>query len=70
MSRIRYAISISDDYDLTAVARYLPSGYEATILPSGRIVLEGKDDAGWTMDDYVLPRLGSGNYWFTEVAGL
>ncbi len=30
-------------------------------------VIEGKDDAGWTLDGYVIPRLGSGNYPAVEI---
>lgn len=51
------------------VARYLPSNYEIVdlifpdiaeqILPE-IVVIQGTDVAGWTLDDYVIPRLASG----------
>lgn len=31
------------------------------------VVIEGRDDAGWTLDGYVLPRLASGNIWGEEI---
>ena len=46
------------------VGRYLPSNYRVVYAVSrdGRleVVISGRDDAGWTMDDYVIPRLASG----------
>lgn len=58
--------------DERVVAKYLPDNYkvdgvvDATALdgldfpyPQG-IVISGRDVAGWTLDDYVLPRLASG----------
>jgi hypothetical protein len=30
-------------------------------------VIEGRDNAGWTLDDYVLPRLASGLYFGKEI---
>jgi hypothetical protein len=46
------------------VAAYMPSGY-AVIgegMEDGRTfyVIGGYDSAGWTLDGYVIPRLGSG----------
>jgi hypothetical protein len=46
------------------VAAYLPTGY--AVIGEGLrddrsfIVIGGYDDAGWTLDDYVIPRLASG----------
>jgi hypothetical protein len=45
--------------NLDLVKRYLPSNYQATEGPDG-IVIEGSDNAGWTLDGYVIPRLASG----------
>lgn len=51
------------------VARYLPDNYEVTgILPvdpgaygeGPSVIVTGEDYAGWTAEDYVLPRLASG----------
>lgn len=48
--------------------RYLPDNY--TILGDlndGRLVIHGEDVAGWTLDDYVIPRLASWSMLATEV---
>lgn len=48
---------------LETVRRYLPSNYEAEYWPNTDvIIIKGEDVAGWTMDDYVIPRLASGLY--------
>jgi hypothetical protein len=45
----------------STVARFLPSNYEVIAEhPSGVVTIQGTDSAGWTMEDYVLPRLASG----------
>lgn len=54
------------------VAQYLPANYEVAGSfhdPDGRPVVqvEGNDVAGWTVEDYVAPRLGSGLMAATEV---
>lgn len=45
-----------------AVADYLPSNYKVLYEDSNGqgILIGGEDDHGWTLDDYVIPRLGSG----------
>lgn len=53
---------------LDTVARYLPSNYEATAGPDGAVIVTGHDEAGWTLDSYVLPRLASGLMWGREIA--
>jgi hypothetical protein len=63
---IRYALIYTAD-DM-AVAAYLPANYsviwqgwdEATDPSRSVVVISGTDVAGWTLDDYVLPRLASG----------
>lgn len=55
---------------LTRIAAYLPSGWRVDPRPmgpldnSGRVefwaVITGEDFAGWTLEDYVMPRLASG----------
>lgn len=57
-----------------AVAAYLPRNYRVVgevngVQPEFRsgILIEGQDDAGWTLQEYVLPRLASGNYWGREL---
>ena len=51
------------------VAQYLPSNYKVIHTdPNGMgILIAGEDDHGWTMDDYVLPRLASGLIVANEV---
>ena len=64
---LRIAIIESDRDSLSTVQRYLPSNYEATSLVDGAIVIYGTDNAGWTMDGYVIPRLASGNIYAKEL---
>lgn len=46
---------------LDRIRSYLPSNFTATYCPTeGHIRIEGYDRAGWTLDDYVIPRLASG----------
>ena len=45
--------------DLNTVSDYLPPNYTAAQLGEV-VVIVGKDDHGWTLDGYVIPRLGSG----------
>lgn len=42
------------------VAAYLPSNYKVVDTIDDRVVIEGEDAAGWTLHDYVIPRLASG----------
>ena len=61
----------SSSLSLDLVQRYLPSNYEATeeITEDGEEVIQirGRDDSGWTMDGYVIPRLASANVYAVEV---
>lgn len=50
-----------------AIARYLPSNYQVLGGDDETTLIGGHDDAGWTLDDYVLPRLASGLYFGAEV---
>jgi hypothetical protein len=56
-----------------AVAPYLPSNYRIVDSDVGAdaagdtTVIEGRDDAGWTLDGYVLPRLASGLIFGEEI---
>ena len=45
---------------LEQVQRYLPANYEAFVGETGAIIIQGHDNAGWTLDGYVIPRLASG----------
>lgn len=60
-SIFRYAVVIGDP---ERVGAYLPGNYKVvgTFSNKGRVysVVAGFDNAGWTLDGYVLPRLMSG----------
>ena len=62
MSKIRKAVVGRHNGRPTAetVAAYLPHNYKITATTKDQIVIEGQDDAGWSLDKYVIPRLGSG----------
>lgn len=55
------------------VRPYLPDNYRVRTWGPGAIpgtyctIIEGEDNAGWTLDDYVLPRLASGLYFGEEI---
>lgn len=49
------------------VERYLPSNYRVLGATPGAITIEGSDNAGWTLDGYIIPRLGSGLIHAREV---
>lgn len=51
-----------------AVAAYLPSNYRVVrVTDDSRVVIQGEDNMGWTLHDYVIPRLASGLYFAQEV---
>lgn len=57
---------------LKVVKQYLPANYDAEIRPvvydePELITVFGYDQAGWTLDGYVIPRLASGMIYATEV---
>ena len=66
---IRYAI-VTTTSDRDNVAAYMPGNYEVIYSEPSResfaregwrsVVIAGEDNAGWTLDGYVLPRLASG----------
>ncbi len=65
MGELRRAVVVGGARDLQQVLRFLPSNYDAAEI-GGRIVIEGRDSAGWTLEGYVLPRLASGGIWARE----
>ena len=77
LQRERVAVVLDDAISEEHVQNYLPQGYNAKIEHVGkelhesrrslRIVIRGYDIAGWTLDDYVIPRLASGMIVATEV---
>ena len=62
-------VAIANTGKSKQVAEYLPMNYRVlgrTLDNSGTIII-GDDDHGWTMDGYVIPRLGSGLISCVEV---
>jgi len=49
------------------VEAYLPSAYSVLCTHEGDVIIRGTDNAGWTLDDYVLPRLASGLMFGDEI---
>jgi hypothetical protein len=74
---IRYAIHTITDPKQDAVERarvieaYMPSNYSAFPVIADSVtvgvLIVGEDSHGWTLDDYVLPRLASGLYFAREI---
>ena len=54
--------------DLNTVRAYLPSNYHA-YEHDGAVRIVGRDNHGWTLDGYVIPRLGSGLIAVKEIRG-
>jgi len=71
MTKTRYArINRGPDgtvEDADRVAAYLPSNYSVVGVFADQVIIAGNDNAGWTLEDYVLPRLASGLYFGVEL---
>lgn len=73
LQRERVAVVLDDAISAEHVQQYLPQGYNAKIeyidkqRSTLRVVIRGYDIAGWTLNEYVIPRLGSGMIVATEV---
>lgn len=63
----RYALVTGRDLTAEKVAAYLPGNYRVEGDTSLGIVVGGRDDHGWTLHGYVLPRLGSGLMMAVEI---
>jgi hypothetical protein len=50
-----------------AITAYLPGNYRVIAVLDGCTVIGGEDNAGWTLDDYVIPRLASGLIFAQEI---
>lgn len=68
-TNLRIALALTSD--AASVAQYLPSNYRVIgrTIELGNIdiplthqgtLIAGVDNHGWTLEDYVIPRLGSG----------
>jgi hypothetical protein len=63
---IRFAIVRNAD-NAEKLYRYLPEAYSIAAGIDGDYLIIGVDVAGWTLDDYVIPRLASGTIQCVEV---
>jgi hypothetical protein len=63
----RYALVTGLNATPEVVGRYLPRNYKVLGATSHGVVIRGTDEAGWTFEDYVAPRLGSGLMRAVEV---
>lgn len=50
-----------------AIEPYLPRHWYARTINEDTVEICGEEDAGWTFDDYVQPRLASGLYFAERV---
>jgi hypothetical protein len=64
---MRYAIVLSKSSELETIQRYLPANYSAFQNAGGPIIIRGEDNAGWTLEGYVIPRLASGLHTAREL---
>lgn len=71
---MRFALVSSPEINLDVVKRYLPSNYHAVAVKDDRepplqlaVLIAGEDNFGWTLDDYVIPRLASGMIYAHEL---
>ena len=67
----RFAV-VQNARDAEQLWAYLPMNYEVLGHDFGEpgkpvYLIVGEDVAGWTLDDYVIPRLASGLIWATEI---
>jgi hypothetical protein len=62
-------IAWCDTTKVSDVAPLLPANYKVigAELSTSRILIAGTDNAGWTLDGYVIPRLGSALIYTEEV---
>jgi hypothetical protein len=65
---LRWAL-VRSARDRDEIAQYLPANYHVVHqdLNGQGVLIVGVDNAGWTLDDYVIPRLASGLIAATEV---
>jgi hypothetical protein len=74
MEKTRYATVRGNGLTREGLSRYLPANYavigartEGDSPNETIFIVAGEDYAGWTMDDYVIPRLASGLIWAKEL---
>jgi hypothetical protein len=70
---MRYALVTVDVGKVEQIKAYMPDNYEVVgRTPTGgsntvKVLIAGHDRAGWTLHEYVIPRLASGMYWAEEI---
>lgn len=67
---IRRAVVVNGIARIDTIRRYLPSNYyarEGAGIDNRNVIIYGSDNAGWTLDGYVIPRLASGLIYAREV---
>ena len=55
MNETRYAV-VRGHRSVSEVEAYLPSNYEVVREMGSEVLISGVDRAGWTLEDYVIPR--------------
>jgi hypothetical protein len=63
----RIARTRSGNPDQITAGAYLPANYQVTGEDDEFVYFAGHDRAGWTLDDYIIPRLASGLHRAEEV---
>jgi hypothetical protein len=64
--RLRTAWCDTDNVE--EVSAYLPGNYRVIGMTlSGLVLIGGVDNSGWTLKDYVIPRLGSTLIYCEEI---
>lgn len=67
MQKKRRAMVMPGKAELLQVQNYLPHNYKAYSGFNDCILIEGYDNAGWTLHGYVIPRLSSGLIFAKEI---
>lgn len=69
MSKRYASVQLRGDQDANTVRAYLPRNYEVVHYNAAQrlLLIAGEDDHGWTLDGYVIPRLGSGMIFASEI---
>jgi hypothetical protein len=63
----RFAVVHCTPNLVTTIESYMPANYAVIGTTDDAIVIAGHDNAGWTLEDYVIPRLASGLYFAEEL---
>ena len=59
-------ITNTEPVELDRIEALLPNNYDVEQVGEGWVII-GEDDAGWTLDGYVIPRLASGLIFAVEI---